>query len=85
MAPRLPEQEAGGLEVTDDIPENDIPTIPAPLANTNTTKQKIETPWVWPNIIWYILLHIGGLYGATRLYSAHPFTWIWGKFRWQKM
>jgi len=35
---------------------------------------------VWPNVVWYLFLHVGGLYGLTLLTKAHPYTLLFGSF-----
>lgn len=32
---------------------------------------------VWRNVIWFIILHAGALYGMFLIPWLHPYTWIW--------
>jgi hypothetical protein len=34
---------------------------------------------VWRNVILFILLHVGSLYGVYCIFYANYYTWFWGK------
>lgn len=78
MAPRnVTTEELPSTEEGDALGLDQVPSV----AIQQTLEQK-PTPLkiVWKNVVIQILLHIGAIYGLTRIPSSHPLTWLWSKY-----
>lgn len=61
----------------DNLRLDQIPTADTP----ESRKQKPPLVEIlWTNVVKYALLHVGALYGFTRIPSSHPFTWLWSRY-----
>lgn len=54
--------------------------IPSIVTQENLEQKPPPLKIVWKNVFIQISIHIGALYGLTRIPSSHPLTWLWSKY-----
>ena len=60
--------------------KSEVGEVVTRLESTMTEKSSPPMQIVWRNVIWFIFLHAGALYGLFLIPWLHPYTWIWSKY-----